>query len=101
MDRLAQRILYSDGGSFLITGYRGVGKTSFVHEVIRQLSNANEQGRQTRVLYVCMNITKPISPSELMHQIVRGLYDKIREQDLITLSSSGLERTKRYWRTSL
>ena len=107
LDRLAQRILYSDGGSFLITGYRGVGKTSFVHQVIRKLSSdtgpENGQARQTRVLYVCMNITKPISSSELMHQIVRGLYDKIREQDLHSSLDPALwsELKDAYWRTSL
>src|SRR5262245_29100216 len=40
MEGLAERILFSDGGSFLITGYRGVGKTSFMNQVIRKLEDA-------------------------------------------------------------
>src|SRR5690242_12447349 len=34
---LAERLEYSHGGSFLLTGYRGVGKTSFVNQVIKRL----------------------------------------------------------------
>ena len=36
-EELVQRLQFSDGGSFLITGYRGVGKTSFVNQVIATL----------------------------------------------------------------
>ena len=34
---LVERIIFSEGGSFLVTGYRGVGKTSFVKQVLRRL----------------------------------------------------------------
>jgi hypothetical protein len=37
VDRMLQRLLFSDGGSFLVTGYRGVGKTSFVNKVLAEL----------------------------------------------------------------
>src|ERR1043166_2218919 len=40
MESLAERILFSDGGSFLVTGYRGVGKTSYVNQVITKLEEA-------------------------------------------------------------
>ncbi len=40
LDTLVQRILFSEGGSFLVTGSRGVGKTSFVGQVIRSLREA-------------------------------------------------------------
>src|ERR1022692_2788670 len=36
-EELVQRLQFSDGGSFLITGYWGVGKTSFVNQVIATL----------------------------------------------------------------
>jgi serine/threonine-protein kinase len=38
VDELVRRLQHSDGGSFLITGYRGVGKTSFVNKVLNILS---------------------------------------------------------------
>jgi hypothetical protein len=38
LDSMAERILFSNGGSFLVTGYRGVGKTSFVNQVINRMN---------------------------------------------------------------
>ena len=40
LEELAARLLFSNGGAFLVTGYRGVGKTSFVNQVIRKLSDS-------------------------------------------------------------
>ena len=37
VEKFVVRVLNARGGAFLITGYRGVGKTTFVHQVIRVL----------------------------------------------------------------
>ena len=37
LDDLVSRIVLSDGGAFLLTGYRGVGKTTFVNRVIHDV----------------------------------------------------------------
>jgi serine/threonine-protein kinase len=42
-----ERVRFSDGGSFLVTGYRGVGKTSFINHALRQLETAVEAHRPT------------------------------------------------------
>lgn len=73
---LVQRIRFSEGGSFLITGYRGVGKTSFVNQVLSRL------GDQTTLVDVQINLARPLQPSELMHLIVRRLYDRLEEKRL-------------------
>src|SRR5438876_4727723 len=39
LDRLVERILYSNGGSILLTGYRGVGKTSLVNQLVRTMND--------------------------------------------------------------
>src|ERR1022692_4914048 len=39
LEELVTRLLFSHGGAFLVTGYRGVGKTSFVNQVIRRLTD--------------------------------------------------------------
>jgi len=82
---LVQRILHSEGGSFLITGYRGVGKTSFVNQALNRL------GEKILLLDIHVNLARPLQPSELMHLIVRRLYDRLIEKDLYHLLSSKLQ----------
>src|SRR5438128_8031826 len=60
---LADRLMYSKGGAFLITGFRGVGKTTFVHcalELIRsqKKSYANARG-DFELLDVWINLSRP------------------------------------------
>jgi serine/threonine-protein kinase len=86
---LAERILFSDGGSFLVTGYRGVGKTSFINEVINvlkdNLSWASAHLRNTDVLDIHFNLARPLKPAELMHHIIRGVYQKLMDEGLFSL----------------
>src|SRR5262249_34111932 len=67
LEALAQRILFSNGGSFLITGYRGVGKTSFVHEVLRQVEQALPWASSflgpVQLLDVYLNLARPLEPA--------------------------------------
>lgn len=81
IDSLADRILFSEGGSFLVTGYRGVGKTSFVNQVIRKLEDDAPRARpvlgETEVIDVYLNVARPMQPSEMMHHIIRRMNDEI------------------------
>lgn len=83
LDTLVQRILFSEGGSFLVTGYRGVGKTSFVGQVIRTLREAVAWARpvlgESVVVDVHLTIARPLPPAELMHHIIRRLHDRLAE----------------------
>src|SRR5262249_33586843 len=45
LEELLLRLGRSRGGSFLITGYRGVGKTSFVNQVIHELREWGASGQ--------------------------------------------------------
>jgi hypothetical protein len=76
MESLAERILFSEGGSFLVTGYRGVGKTSFVNQVIRKLEVALPWARpllgETEIVDIYLNMARPVQPSEIMHHIIRS-----------------------------
>ena len=47
IESLSSRLALSDGGSFLITGFRGVGKTSFVNQAISVLSKKLGSGSKT------------------------------------------------------
>ena len=63
---LVDRILYSDGGSFLVTGYRGVGKTSFVNRVLTELDGRlrtpSTNGEEHRLVPIHLNLAKPLPP---------------------------------------
>jgi len=86
LDTLVERILFSEGGSFLVTGYRGVGKTSFVNQVIGRLENALPWAENllgpTRILDVQMNIARPLQPAELMHHIIRRLHERLADEGI-------------------
>ena len=83
IEYLANRIQLSTGGAFLITGYRGVGKTSFVKQAIQQVrEQLSADG--IRVIDVWLNLARPMKPTELMHHIVRGFYDRMQELDILT-----------------
>ena len=81
LEELAARLLFSNGGAFLVTGYRGVGKTSFVNQVIRKLSDsmpwASEQFGEVRIIAISISIPRKIAPAELMHHLVRRLYERL------------------------
>lgn len=96
LEELVHRIRFSEGGSFLITGYRGVGKSSFVNQVLGKLD------QETLLLDVQINLARPIQPSELMHLIVRHLYNRLNEKDIYRHLSSSLKTqlSLAYQRTS-
>lgn len=107
MESLAQRILFSKGGSFLVTGYRGVGKTSFVNQVIRTLDQAlpwaEEALGKTEIVDIYLNVARPVEPSEIMHHIIRRLRERLIEKGLYRLLDKDLqeELTLAYDRTSV
>jgi serine/threonine protein kinase/Cdc6-like AAA superfamily ATPase len=107
LDIMAERILFSNGGSFLVTGYRGVGKTSFVNQVIHRLETIMPWAEtflgNVEVLHVHLNVARPMQPAELMHHIIRRLYDKLIESGIYRALPSDLreELTLAYRRTSI
>src|SRR5262249_52560084 len=84
---LADRLMYSKGGAFLITGYRGVGKTTFVHCALELIRSQRESYANTRgkfeLLDVWINLSRPIQASQLMHLIIRHLYLRLKETGLL------------------
>jgi serine/threonine-protein kinase len=84
LDVLVQRILFSDGGSFLVTGYRGVGKTSFVNQVIHRMRAIaplveGEVG-EIEIIDVSITLARTVTGADLMHHIIRRLYDRLAEK---------------------
>lgn len=91
IDALVERILFSNGGSFLVTGYRGVGKTSFINQVVHKLENALSWAEtflgKTEIIDIYMNVARPLQPSEIMHHIIRRMYERLLEKNIYPLLS--------------
>jgi len=79
MELLLDRMSYSHGGAFLITGYRGVGKTSFVNQLLGGLERREEK---SRVVTIQLNLARPVTPVELMFLIIRCMYLQLTESGL-------------------
>ena len=107
LETLAERILFSSGGSFLVTGYRGVGKTSFVNQVVGRLKAAMPWAREvlgpTEIVDIYLNVARPTTPSELMHYIIRRLHDRLHECGIFDHLEAELREdlTLAYQRTSV
>jgi serine/threonine protein kinase/Cdc6-like AAA superfamily ATPase len=107
MESLVERILFSEGGSFLVTGYRGVGKTSFVNQVIRKLEAvlpwAEPLLGEVELLDIYLNVARPVQPSEIMHHIIRRLHGRLVERGIYGLLDPDLREalTLAYQRTSI
>lgn len=84
LDEFVERILYSEGGSFLLTGYRGVGKTSFVNQAIRLLKEKAKTRDGTDVVVVRLNLARAVKPAELMHHIIRALREELLSVNILT-----------------
>lgn len=107
LESLAERILFSEGGSFLVTGYRGVGKTSFINQVVKKLDEATPWAGaflgQIEVVDIYLNIARPVQPGELMHYIIRQLYDRLVEKQIYSQLDKDLQEALNlaYQRTSV
>lgn len=104
---MIQRIVLSEGGAFLVTGYRGVGKTSFVNRTVQEIREllarlADRYGR-IRVVDIYLNLARPLVPMELMHHIVRSLYCRLDEMGMLPWLDSEVREALvlAYQRTSM
>jgi serine/threonine protein kinase len=96
---LAQRIEHSRGGSFLITGFRGVGKSTVVLRAIQQV-DGDVAGT---VVHVNLNVARPREPTELMFEVIRRLFEALDDGRAIGRLSPELHERLRlaYQRTLL
>ena len=74
---LARRVDRSAGGSVLITGFRGVGKTTVVDRALRRLRRLT--GGQKVWVTVRINLGRPRTTAELLFEIIRALYEQLED----------------------
>ena len=103
---LSDRIMLSRGGAFLVTGLRGVGKTTFVRLVTHLIdaSKARYTGivGDFQLVDVWINLARPFGPAQLMHHLIRHLYLRLEEMKLLGRLESELRSKLRraFMRTS-
>ncbi len=80
--RLAQQIVKSDG-IILISGYRGVGKSTFLNATLNEfvpIAEANQYvGTHAKIMPVYINIAKASNIGSALRLCIRGLYQAINE----------------------
>jgi serine/threonine protein kinase/Cdc6-like AAA superfamily ATPase len=93
---LAARILLSNGGAFLVTGYRGVGKTTFVNRVVETVQAEAPRAASligpVEVVDIYLNFARPMRPVELMYHVLRELYLRLGEKRLLGRIDPGVAR---------
>jgi serine/threonine-protein kinase len=101
VEALRERIAHSDGGTFLVAGFRGVGKTTVVQRALHELSRPDASGRV--LVPVHLSLARPVKPEQLLFAIIRRTVDALEDQGLLDcLPSQALKQLLlAYARTSM
>jgi serine/threonine protein kinase len=94
---LADRIRHSAGGSFLVTGFRGVGKTTVIHHALDALAEDGD------VLPIHLTVARPKTAEELLFDVIRRLFEALVDAGVLDTLSAEVRRqlVLAYMRTSL
>lgn len=96
---LRERLRHSDGGAFLVAGYRGAGKTTLVRRVVETVV----AGSPECVLVVDVNVARPLTMPELLYAVVRRLFEALEDRHLLRRIEPSLRQAMllSYLRTSI
>ena len=72
-----REFLESEGGCMILSGHMGVGKTSFVNNVLADL----KQDNSIKLIDIHISLARPIDPSRLKFKILRRLHKEFLGQD--------------------
>ncbi|MFI0941606.1 protein kinase [Streptomyces sp. NPDC021020] len=78
---LQERLTYSHGGAFLVTGFRGVGKSTLVLRALAQ--TARSWGRGDHLLLVHLNVARAMTADQLLFAIVRRVFEALDDGGLL------------------
>lgn len=85
VDALANEVVYSPGGCFLVTGYRGVGKTSFVNKVLYRAKESLAPGKT--LLTVRLNLARGYDTDKLLRRMIRELFYTVNRSGVYEILS--------------
>ena len=97
---LVERILHSNGGAFLLTGFRGVGKTTVI---LNALDHLRDEMGSDAVVPVFLNVARPKSTAELLFEVIRRLFEALSDGGVLDRLPEDIQRQLilAYRRTSL
>jgi tRNA A-37 threonylcarbamoyl transferase component Bud32 len=97
---LRNRILHSRGGAFLVTGFRGVGKSTVVLRALEELENAD--GDQV-VVPVFISVARTMEVDRLLFAIIRRVFESLHDLGYVDRLSDDARESLvlAYRRTSL
>ncbi|MEU7809574.1 protein kinase [Micromonospora chalcea] len=100
VEALRSRIVHSYGGTFLITGFRGVGKTTLVLHALSQLS---KPGADDLVVPVVLSVARSTDIDRLLFAVTRRVFESLHDQGLLSRLPADVEQALvlAYMRTSL
>ncbi|MFE7110439.1 hypothetical protein ACFU98_14375 [Streptomyces sp. NPDC057575] len=78
---LRRRLIYSHGGTFLITGFRGVGKSTLVMRALAEASGARPAGDV--LLPVFLNVARRMEAGQLLFAVVRRVFETLEDRGLL------------------
>ena len=93
---LADRIMLSRGGAFLVSGLRGVGKTTCLRLAIHLIRIQRERFARLcgdlELVDVWINLARPLKPVQLLHHLMRHLYLRLKEVGLLDRLAAPLRK---------
>ncbi|MFI6520485.1 protein kinase [Spirillospora sp. NPDC050679] len=100
-DRLGGRVRHSRGGTFLITGFRGVGKTTLVRRTLRRI--AEQSGPGEIVVPVALSVARSTTTERLLFAVVRRIFETLNDTGSLARLSPQTRQSLllAYTRTSL
>jgi serine/threonine-protein kinase len=101
IDKLKERITNSVGGTFLLTGFRGAGKTTVVQRAIEEL--LKNKSKRKLVIPIKINFARPLEYKQLLFEIIRRLFEALIDFKVLDKIDPEIAQamTLAYARTSL
>jgi hypothetical protein len=80
VSELETQIRHSRGGTFLITGFRGVGKSTLVTRALDELDSRSGEDIVTRV---SLNVARSTTTEQLLFAIVRRIFETLDNEGMM------------------
>lgn len=77
-DELSSRLRNSQGGLFMITGFKGVGKTTLV-ERASHTAQQHQRSKSDVRLVVRIPVPRPLPTADLLFKVLIGIYRRLRD----------------------
>jgi serine/threonine-protein kinase len=79
--KLEKRLRHSRGGTFLITGFRGVGKSTLVMRALDELSARS--GPSDIVVPVTLSVARSTTTERLLFAVVRRIFETLHDEGVL------------------